>query len=87
MTQFQDAAIGETRHANQDPVDEFRSFNAESTQSSFQVTVVKRSKQRSHSLLRWRANRYDPNCDAEDAKRSVDATFDEALCAVAKKIL
>lgn len=91
MTQFQNAFIGETHHANQDPVDEFSSFNPESTRE-YKIELPGEGRQTIESekpliVAMARANRFEPNCGAGDAKQSVDAIFDEALCEVAEKAL
>lgn len=91
MTRFQNAFTGETHHANQDRVDEFPPFNAESTQE-YKIELPGDGRQMIESekpliVAMARANRFEPNCDDEDTERRVDAIFDEALCDVTAKAL
>ncbi|MDB2284453.1 hypothetical protein PM038_04105 [Halorubrum ezzemoulense] len=87
MTEFQDAFAGETRHANQDQVDEFKSFNPESTR---EYTLShpdggRRSIELEKPLIvaMARENRYEPDCEEHETERCINAIFDEGLCDVA----
>lgn len=91
MTNFQDAFAGETRHANQDQVDEFKSFNPESTR---EYTLShpgggRRSIELEKPLIvaMARENRYEPDCEEHETERCINAIFDEGLCDVAELAL
>jgi len=91
MTKFQDAFAGETRHANQDQVDEFKSFNPESTR---EYTLShpgggRRSIELEKPLIvaMARENRYEPDCDEHETERCINAIFDEGLCDVTELAL
>ena len=91
MTNFQDAFAGETRHANQDKVDEFESFNPESTREHTlsHLDAGRRSIELEKPLIvaMARENRYEPDCEEHETERCINAIFDEGLCDVAELAL
>lgn len=90
MATHQDSYADETRHAKQDRVSEFKTFNSEGTDD---VVISHPSDgQQEIELLKpllvamARENRFGPNSSESDEQR-VDAIFDEALCDVTELAL
>lgn len=91
MTRFQNLGVSATRHANQDPVDEFDSFNPESTREG-EIKLPGEGRQtveleKPLIVAMARENKYDLRRDDEGKRQSVDAVFDEALCDVTETTL
>jgi len=83
MSEHTDNYADKTKHANQDRVDTFHSFNSESTEDC-EISHPgngRREVELEKPLLvaMARANRYDP----DDVEINEDTIFDEALCEVA----
>jgi len=83
MTDFTDSFTGETKHSNQDPVDEFSTYNS-SGPEKLTITPADWSKreielQKPLLVAMANQNRVEPSDDER-----TDLIFDEALCDVAE---
>lgn len=88
MSTHIDAYANKTDHANQNPVDEFTSFNSSATDDII-LTHPKGGRkaielQKPQLVAMAQENRYDYDSEKYEGNQGVDEVFDEALCDVAE---